>query len=178
MIVKKGKESKVQKKSVAVKVVAKKQVPTAKAEKAKVAIRPVKKPSVKPVAKIIAPMKAKTTPGKVPAKISSAAVSATAKVSSATGYGGPKKELIFAPAEVCFWVSNGPALQSLLDLRVAFKMLTEEQYSYHANKEKNDFASWVSAILKDEKCAKDLSKAKNMKAALKMVEKHLEGYAL
>lgn len=89
-----------------------------------------------------------------------------------------KKEIIIAPAEVCFWVWNGPALQSLLDLREAFKVLSDEQYSHHVNKEKNDFAAWVSAILKDEPCAKDLSKAKNMKGALKIVEKCLEGYAV
>jgi hypothetical protein len=89
-----------------------------------------------------------------------------------------KKEIIIAPAEVCFWVNNGPALQSLLDLREAFKTLSEEQYAYHANKEKNDFSAWVSAILKDEKCAKDMLKAKNMKAASKIVEKHLAGYAI
>ena len=63
-----------------------------------------------------------------------------------------------------------------LDLRDAFKTLSEEQYSYHANKQKNDFSSWVSAILKDEKCAKDLTKAKNMKDALKVVEKQLKEY--
>ena len=89
-----------------------------------------------------------------------------------------KRDIIIAPAEVCFWVWNGPALQSLLDLRDAFKTLSKEQYLYHANKEKNDFSSWVSAILKDEPCAKDLMKAKNMKGALGAVEKHLAEYNL
>jgi hypothetical protein len=100
------------------------------------------------------------------------------KVSSVKGYGVPKKEIIIAPADVCFWVNNGPALQSLLDLRSAFQTLTKEQYTYHANKQKNDFSAWVSAILKDEQCAKDLKKAKNMKDALAVVEKHLKNYSV
>jgi hypothetical protein len=98
------------------------------------------------------------------------------KVASAKDYGAPKKEIIIAPADVCFWVNNGPALQSLLDLREAFKMLTKEQYTYHANKQKNDFSAWVSAIMKDEKCSKDLKKAKNMKVALGVVEECLKEY--
>jgi len=88
-----------------------------------------------------------------------------------------KKELVFAPGEVCFWVHDGPALQSLLDLRAAFQeIIREDQYAYHANKEKNDFSQWVLHILKDESCAKDLLKVKDMKAALKVVEKHLKEY--
>jgi hypothetical protein len=88
-----------------------------------------------------------------------------------------KRELVFAPGEVCFWVYNGPALQSLLDLRVALKtMISKEQYEHHVNKEKNDFSQWVLHILKDEACAKDLLKAKTAKAALKVVEEHLKEY--
>ncbi|MFA5831263.1 MAG: hypothetical protein WC878_05535 [Candidatus Paceibacterota bacterium] len=87
-----------------------------------------------------------------------------------------KKELVFAPGERCFWVDNGPALQSLLELRDALATMNEDQFIHHVNDEKNDFSSWVLYILQDEKCAKDLLKAKNMKAALKVVEKHLKEY--
>lgn len=88
-----------------------------------------------------------------------------------------KKGLVFAPGEVCFWVHNGPALQSLLDLRTAFEgMINENQYVYHVNEEKNDFSQWVLNVLNDESCSKDLLKAKEMKAALKVVEKHLKEY--
>jgi hypothetical protein len=114
---------------------------------------------------------------KIPALKKSTAVKA-APVRKQASHGMLKKELIFAPAEVCFWVNNGHALQSLLDLREAFKTLTAEQYSYHSNKEKNDFSAWTLHILKDEKCAKDLLKAKTTKAALKVVEEHLKEYAV
>ena len=124
---------------------------------------PAKKALSKPVPKSI---KVKVFPAK------------EKKVASVKGYDVPKKEIIIAPAEVCFWVNNGPALQSLLDLREAFKTLSADQYSYHANKDKNDFSTWTAHILKDEKCAKDLLKAKNMKVALKVVEQHLEEYAV
>jgi hypothetical protein len=113
--------------------------------------------------------------GKIVSIKKSAKVKKT-KVASAKDYGAPKKEIIIAPADVCFWVNNGPALQSLLDLREAFKTLSVEQYTYHANKQKNDFSAWVFAILKDEQCAKDLKKAKNMKDALAVVQKYLKDY--
>ena len=98
------------------------------------------------------------------------------KKTSAKKSSASKKELIIASADECFWVNDGPALQSLLGLREAFKTLTKAQFSYHLNKEKNDFSNWILFVLKDEKCSKDLLKAKNMKNALSVIEQHLKGY--
>lgn len=91
---------------------------------------------------------------------------------------GKKKPLVIASGETCFWVNNGPALQSMKDLSDILRTMSEEQYSYHAGMGRNDFSSWVLYVLGDKQCANDLLKAKNMKAALSAVEKHLKTYSV
>jgi len=113
-------------------------------------------------------------------KIQKTAVKTKAEKNTAKTSGSKKtkekKELVFALGERCFWVDNGPALQSLLELRDAFATMNEDQFAHHVNDEKNDFSAWVLYILQDEKCAKDLLKAKDIKTALKVAEKHLKEY--
>lgn len=88
-----------------------------------------------------------------------------------------KKPLLVVSGETCFWVNNGPALQSLQDLRRALQTMSEEQFLYHTGMGRNDFSVWVIDVLGDKKCANDLLKVKNAKEALAVVEKHLRNYA-
>lgn len=87
-----------------------------------------------------------------------------------------KKVFILAPEERCFWVNNGPVLKNLKDLHKAFKSISKEQFVYHAHGKNNDFVLWVEYVLLDEKCAKDLKKAKTQKASSKIVNDAIKKY--
>ena len=89
-----------------------------------------------------------------------------------------KKELVIAPAEFAFWLHNGGALQSLIELEEAFKRMTVDQYRYHVGKGKNDFAKWTEEILKDKEVANELRKVKNLKEAVATVQRRLKEYAI
>ncbi|MBW6442677.1 hypothetical protein K0A97_02740 [Patescibacteria group bacterium] len=85
-----------------------------------------------------------------------------------------KKGPINAPDESCFWVCNGAVLKNLKDLATALEGMSEEDYAFHANPEKNDFSAWVREILKDSALATSLIKAKSKKDAVKAVKAKLK----
>ena len=87
-----------------------------------------------------------------------------------------KKDLVYADNQTSFWVSNGQILNSLLALRDALAEMEKEVYAYHVNTDHNDFANWVEVVLCDNKCAKDLVKAKTPSSAKTVVVKHLKTY--
>ena len=80
-----------------------------------------------------------------------------------------KKYLSDAPSEQCFWVNNGPILKNLDELASALQAISNEIYSHHVSKEKNDFSAWVNNIIGDKKLANDLLSSKNKESALKKV---------
>lgn len=86
--------------------------------------------------------------------------------------------LVKADGQFRFWVFKGPSLSDLRDLKAALEIMTDEQYSYHVNGQKNDFASWVSAILHNPTCAADLITAKDQHEASSIVAKALQSYTL
>ena len=100
------------------------------------------------------------------------------KVISAKKTAGKKKLLLVVSGETCFWVNNGPLLCSMKDLFDALRTMSEWQFAYHTGMGRNDFSAWVLNVLGDKKCASDLLKAKDMKAALSVVEKHLKTYSV
>lgn len=119
----------------------------------------VKKVATKKVAKKAV---AKKAPKKVSKKTAKKAVN--------------KKSLVFANETNSFWVSDGQILNSLLALRDALSSMDKDIYLYHATGDKNDFSLWVSSVLCDEACAKDLAKAKTPKTAQTTVIKYLKLY--
>lgn len=90
--------------------------------------------------------------------------------------GSSKKKLTVVSGGQCFWLHNGPALASLKDLSGAFKKMTNDQFTYHANKMKNDFASWVEFVLLDPECANSLKKCKTKASARSCALKALKKY--
>ncbi len=83
------------------------------------------------------------------------------------------KYLSDAPAEQCFWVNDGHVLKNLSELANAFPQMNEDTYSYHANKEKNDFSKWVNDIIGDKKLANDLLSSKTKDSAVKKLNSRL-----
>jgi len=87
-----------------------------------------------------------------------------------------KPGLISAENESCFWINNGPVLKNLKDLKVSLLTMSKETFSYHANKEKNDFAAWTKEVLKDKVLATKLAKTKTLKSTIKAIESSLKKY--
>ena len=77
------------------------------------------------------------------------------------------------PPEKCFWVWNGPILKDLPELARALDVVSDEQFYYHVNAHKNDFAKWVEEVLGQKTLAKKLRAAKTRAA----VRKALASYA-
>ena len=77
------------------------------------------------------------------------------------------------PEEYVFRCADGRVFQNMNDLEQAFATMTDETFSYHVNKDKNDFANWVKDIIKDDKLAKDLAKSLARTQAVKTVTRRL-----
>ena len=80
-----------------------------------------------------------------------------------------KKYLSDVAPEQCFWVNNGPIIKNLEELSNALPQLSDEIYSHHVNKEKNDFSKWINDVIGDKKLANDLLSSKNKGFAVKKI---------
>ena len=88
-----------------------------------------------------------------------------------------KPALVHASPSECFWTSNGFVLPDLKSLEGALLDMSDDTYSYHVNKKRNDFAVWVEEVLHDKACAAALRRAKNRATAAKAVATALKKYA-
>jgi hypothetical protein len=61
--------------------------------------------------------------------------------------------LLDVPGEKSFWVNGGQVLHNLEELGEALRTMSDENYIYHANGQKNDFITWVREVIGDEKLA-------------------------
>ncbi len=89
-----------------------------------------------------------------------------------------KLTIVNAKNESCFWINNGPVLKNLKDLKESLLTMSKETFSYHVNKEKNDFASWTKEALEDSTLANKLAKAKTLKSTIKAIGDRLKKYEL
>ncbi len=87
-----------------------------------------------------------------------------------------KLAAVNAQDESCFWVNNGPVLKNLKDLKKSLLTMSKDTFSYHVNKEKNDFAVWIKNVLQDEILANKLTKIKTLKTMSKAVGEGLKKY--
>jgi hypothetical protein len=79
--------------------------------------------------------------------------------------------LVQAPPDKAFWVSGGPVLTDLQQLRDALdRDISDEQFVHHVTGDKNDFARWVEDVLGDTKCARALQQARSRTEALRATE--------
>ncbi len=89
-----------------------------------------------------------------------------------------KRVLVEVRGEQSFWTVSGLALPNLFVLKETLaEHLSDDEYAYHANREKNDFARWVEDVLQDKVCARALAKAKNRKEAVRAVADALKRYS-
>ena len=106
----------------------------------------------------------------------------TSRRTSSTAKGSSAKKghlLVHASPGQHFWVCSGAVLGNLRSLQNAFESkMSDADYAYHANRQRNDFAKWVNEVLKDPACAAALRKTKNRHEAAKAVAASLKRYSL
>jgi len=78
--------------------------------------------------------------------------------------------IVVAPDEQRFWVCNGLVLKDINELASALESMSDENFMYHANPERNDFSNWVADILLDKTLANTLKRSKTRESAIKAVK--------
>ena len=84
-----------------------------------------------------------------------------------------KKILSNTSPEKAFWVNNGPILKSVIELAMAAKKLTPQQFAHHVSNAKNDFAKWTDEAIHDSELAKKLRQIKTREDLADAVTKRL-----
>lgn len=89
---------------------------------------------------------------------------------------GGRTTLLKASGTQCFWVHNGPILSDLRELRMALKngKITDQQWKHHTSSGRNDFASWIHDIFRNDALAKKISAAKTKAGAANALETSLK----
>jgi hypothetical protein len=80
-----------------------------------------------------------------------------------------KERLANVAEEKRFWCNDGRYLSNMEELKTALESMTDENYLFHANETKSDFAKWVDEVIGDDKLAKDLKKSATRLWAAKAV---------
>jgi hypothetical protein len=76
--------------------------------------------------------------------------------------------------EEYFYLSNGQSIKSLSELKDALPKLDEGVFSNHVNKEKNDFASWIRGVFKEEGLADQVASEKEKRKMAVIIERFLD----
>ncbi|MFN3692601.1 MAG: hypothetical protein ACK4SL_00705 [Candidatus Paceibacteria bacterium] len=82
--------------------------------------------------------------------------------------------VVVVPAELAFWTINGVVYHSLSELADGFATMEGRVYRYHADKDHQDFAVWVSSVFMNKQLSTLLKKAATPKAAEKVIRTHLK----
>lgn len=69
-----------------------------------------------------------------------------------------------------FWLANGIVIRNLYELSDALKIMDDELFNRHVNKNKNDFAEWMAHISKNEHLVEKLKSAKSKKEMIEILE--------
>lgn len=69
-------------------------------------------------------------------------------------------ETILEEPSLYFWLVNGQGVRSIRQLIEQVPELTEEQFQYHVNEEKNDFYNWITDVFHDEEIANLIKQCK------------------
>lgn len=75
-----------------------------------------------------------------------------------------KSFLAYCPDDKKFWCVNSNAYSTLEELENGLKSMDKATFSYHVNKDKNDFSSWIYNVIGDIELAESLRKAKSASA--------------
>lgn len=124
------------------------------------------------------PMKTKLAAAPVPKKVVKKAGITSRKNSSApkVAKASLERALVCAEGHECFWLQDGSVLTNLMDLRDAFKEMSDEAFAHHVTGGRNDFSDWVQFVLRDQQCAEALRTASDRSDARSVTVTHLKSY--
>ena len=88
-----------------------------------------------------------------------------------------RKYLRNVSPENSLWIINGDIVKSLRELLKELKIMNDEAFRYHVNKERSDFSRWIKEIIGDKKLAADLKKAKTRDKAIKAINNRIKDKA-
>ncbi len=88
--------------------------------------------------------------------------------------GEAQRYLADAKDENCFWSNDGQIIRNLAELPQALKRMKRQTFSYHINKEKNDFATWIRDVVGDVELAEKLMKERDKASTIKLVNSRLK----
>ncbi len=83
-------------------------------------------------------------------------------------------DIVSVSAELAFWTIDGVVYHSLLELADGLAVMEGRVYRYHADKDHQDFAAWVSSVFMKKPLAALLKKATTPKAAEKVIRTYLK----
>jgi len=73
-----------------------------------------------------------------------------------------------------FYVRGGGELKNLHDLHKSLKKMSDEQFNFHVNVNKNDFAKWVHHCMRDHSLSMCLGQLKSRQEMAKAVQKKIK----
>jgi hypothetical protein len=80
-----------------------------------------------------------------------------------------KRRLSNVLEEYIFWCCDGSIFRNMRDLEDGLYRMSDDTFACHSNTDKKDFSNWVNDVIKDDKLARDLAKARNRDEAAKFV---------
>ena len=91
----------------------------------------------------------------------------------------PKKTLVVAPYDKCFFVNGGAVIKDMNELKHALETMSDDQFACHVSSGRNDFANWIEQILDDADLAGKIKRCKTRLSTLRSVGAHLaKNYAV
>ena len=76
------------------------------------------------------------------------------------------------PVEREFVCINGQRARSIKDLVKILERINSQNYKYHVNKDKNDFAAWVEGVFHNGHLAANFRSARSIKEAYQYCKRH------
>ena len=77
------------------------------------------------------------------------------------------------PQEKRFWSHDGCIYSNLRDMANCLGHISDADFTYHANPEKNDYANWVALVVGDDTLARQLKSNPTRPAALRAVSQRI-----
>jgi hypothetical protein len=76
------------------------------------------------------------------------------------------------PPEKYFMLCSGTAIKSIEELALMLDKITDEDFSFHVNEEKNDFANWIKDVFGNKELADCIYPLKDKKESQIALLKH------
>ncbi|MBC8500711.1 MAG: hypothetical protein ISS25_00430 [Nanoarchaeota archaeon] len=76
--------------------------------------------------------------------------------------------------EEYFYLRNGNTLKSIKEFYDSLEIMSDDDFSFHVNDEKNDFANWVRGVFKEKELAEKLFAVKTKDETKKVLKEFLE----